>query len=500
MKKGAKKKNSKNNSIRTLNRKELFFILGLVLLISIFANVILSKEYLQKAPPISNVRSAGTSTSVGSVKKPIPQLAGWPKQLGGEPGSPHIIEDLDNDGIKELIVRSDPPGLVTVLDSQGNNKPGWPIQIISGTISVGDVTGNGNKELVFVSVGKLYVYDSLGNLLPGWPSKTIATFPSVSAAALIDLNNDGIKDIVYAGGSSVANPNQELVAYNYQGNFLPGFPTRLKGSSKSTVAVGDINLDGKNEIIVASNFKLNQQLSTIDDIYLEAFDNLGIKLWDKQIPYGFTLPPVVPASIGNLDGDSELEIVFPGYDGEIYALNHDGSPLQGWSSVSWGANWILSPAAIGDIDEDGLNEIISYRGPYLYALENNGAIKWSKYKFQDFNGGYVRASPIISDITGDGKMEVLVSTEGFSNSGIFAFDGGNGNLLNQFPLKGGPQLTSFQRSAPLITDFDLDGDIEIIVGGDDGNIYVWDLTSPYNPNLIYWETLQQNSERTGVAI
>ena len=50
------------------------------------------------------------------------------------------------------------------------------------------------------------------------------------------------------------------------------------------------------------------------------------------------------------------------------------------------------------------------------------------------------------------------------------------------------------------TDFDLDGDIEIIVGGDDGNIYVWDLTSPYNPNLIYWETLQQNSERTGVAI
>ena len=91
MKKGAKKKNSKNNSIRTLNRKELFFILGLVLLISIFANVILSKEYLQKAPPISNVRSAGTSTSVGSVKKPIPQLAGWPKQLGGEHGSPHII-------------------------------------------------------------------------------------------------------------------------------------------------------------------------------------------------------------------------------------------------------------------------------------------------------------------------------------------------------------------------------------------------------------------------
>jgi hypothetical protein len=505
MKKGVKRKTSKKNSVRTLNKKEIFFVFGLVLLVSIFANVILSKEYLQQAPAISSVRSAGIQTGISPVKKSIPQLAGWPRQFNGVMISPSTVEDIDNDGILELIVfESTNNALIHVLDSQGNNKAGWPLvplgNALGGHLSLGDVTGDGYMEIVGIANEKIFIYDYFGNLLSGWP-RDITTFASVHSPTLADLNNDGIKEIIFSGGSLPPNNIASLYTYNSQGNLLQGFPATLRGDSYSEVAVADINLDGQKEIIVTSNFKSDPYQYNIDDIYLEVFDHSGIKIWENQFPYGIPTPQLVPASIGNLDHDPELEIVFPSYEGNIHAFNHDGSQLQSWPQFLDTNNSWKSPAAIGDIDNDGIHEVIYFStSGTLFVLEDSGSIKWSKSYSSGLGGGFISASPIIADIDGDGRMEVLISTNGGPNPGIYAFNGEDGSLVPRFPLHGDSGLNSFRRSSPLVIDFDLDGDIEIIAGGDDGKIYVWDLDSPYNSNLVYWETLQQNSQRTGVAI
>jgi len=488
-------------------KKESTLIVSAVILLiaATFFTANTNQNLIQESPQVRSIRTAGTQSGNNPINHPIPQLPGWPKQFGGEMGNPNLIEDIDNDGILELIVfESDELGtgnnaLIHILDSHGNNKLGWPLVPIGNALgshlSVGDVTGDGYKEIIGFADKRIFVYDYSGNLLPGWPTGQIGSFLGFHSSTLKDLNNNGIRDIIYAAGSPTGFPPDYLFAFNYSRNLLPGFRVQLRGESKAEVAVEDINLDGQSEIIVTSNHLSSTY--NIDYLYLEVFSNVGTKLWEKSFPYNFSYRQQVPASIGNLDSDPELEIVFPSYDGNIYAFNHDGTLLSGWSPISVGLGFLISPVAIGDLDNDGFNEVIYYSNK-LYVFENDGTLKWSKDQYQDFGGGYVRASPTISDIDGDGKMEVLVATE--SNPKIYAFNGEDGSLVSGFPLNGGPQLTSFQRSAPLITDFDLDGDVEIIAGGDDKKVYVWDLDSQYNAALVYWETLQQNSERTGEAI
>ncbi len=62
---------------------------------------------------------------------------------------------------------------MTLLDYQGDTRPGWP-QLIgypSGTIPVsGDVNGDGMADIVFATQdGRVHLYSLLGEEQEGWP-------------------------------------------------------------------------------------------------------------------------------------------------------------------------------------------------------------------------------------------------------------------------------------------------------------------------------------------
>ena len=105
----------------------------------------------------------------------------------------------------------------------------------------------------------------------------------------------------------------------------------------SSPALGDIDGDGKLEVVVGSSDSTVYALNGED----------GSFLWSYTTgDYVYSSP-----ALGDIDGDGKLEVVVGSHDNNVYALNgEDGSFL--WSYTTGGSIYTSSPA-LGDIEAEG---------------------------------------------------------------------------------------------------------------------------------------------------
>jgi hypothetical protein len=108
--------------------------------------------------------------------------------------------------------------------------------------------------------------------------------------------------------------------------------------------------------------------------------------------------------------------------------------------------------------------------------------------------GNSESSPIVGDITGDGRPDVVFGIGGGTDSSpnsIYAFYH-NGYDLPGFPLTlGGPI-----RSTPTLADFDGDGSTDLVYGGWDLALHVWELKQPWDPAFMPWPTFNGSADRS----
>ncbi len=442
--------------------------------------------------------------------KPITYQSGWPQIINGEAGTPVVIDDINADGNNELIIYSavDLDGRanakIYIFNPDGTLLPGWPVtppdDPVGSQIAVGDVNNDGFKEIAGYSRTKLFLFDHLGHLVNGWPTNPINAFVNASAPVIEDVEGvGGLREVIVATAGLGEIPPKVYV-FNGDGSIKSGWPVTLPGESFSSVGVGDVDNDGKKEIVVASILMLVSPIINQIEIRVFAPDGTLESGWPKILPYGNTLPPTSSPVIGNLDQDLQLEIVFASPDGKVYAFNHNGSTVSGgWPFITGGSAVFMSPVALADVDNNGDIEIIfggwrsdSSSGYGVYVLNHDASIfsGWPKKHI-----GTVRGSPTAGDIDGDGDIEILVADEASENSRVYAWHH-NGRTVKGFPLKGEAGLLTFQKSSPVLNDLDKDGDIEVAAGGDDNKVYVWDLKGRF-PSRLEWQNYQHNSERIG---
>jgi hypothetical protein len=263
-----------------------------------------------------------------------------------------------------------------------------------------------------------------------------------SSPAVANLDEDPELEIVFCTNkpSTPSDPQGAIYVLNHDGTLLDGWPF-MTGTAEnpsqitSSPAVADVDGDGTYEIIVASD-------RTGGRVHVLRADGASMPGWPTYVPTisgtGRTASPVV----GDLVGDSRLEIVYPGSDGVLVALDHLGEPLPGF--------------------------------PVTFYPNASEA---------------TQSTPSLADIDGDGQLEILFGDE----SGAVHGYNHDGTQVDGFPI----QLPGEVRSTPTVWDVDLDGMIEVMVQGWDTNLYIWDLPAAFDPLQVPWPMFRHDSRNTG---
>jgi len=170
-------------------------------------------------------------------------------------------------------------------------------------------------------------------------------------------------------------------------------------------------------------------------------------------------------AIGDINGDSRPEVVFGCDDGRIYAVNGEDGTLL-WRYTTRAPVW--SSPALADLNGDGQPEaVVGGLDGKVYALLGSGALLWSATTpLSEWDSG-IQAAPSVADINGDGALEVVVPAGDWN---VYALKGSDGSRLWSHSL-GTPLLGSDLYSSALLTDLDLDNQVEVVVGSNDQTLY-----------------------------
>jgi|GEM_PF-607388 len=419
------------------------------------------------------------------------------------------IGDFDDDGDLEIAVGSDADGggsNVAVYDHLGELLPGWPVTFGDSevrSITAGDLDGDGSYDIVVNKTNSgpaTAVYELDGSMRAGWPQVDHATCDPPEPAepcwdfggynqniGLADFDGDGYLDVV---------------------------------SSYDAIGFGIFHRDG-------SPFPAHEDFSDAVVTAVEAYHDIELAKqgWGSGDRSEYTYSP---PSIGDIDGDGDLEVVLVG-DHEssestanqgvtFWVLNHDISRPAGWVSPKdtgpklhdGGLGQNIVPTrpspSVGELSVSPGLEIIApaYDGN-LYAFGADGTQLWS-YTFGRGPSPYVGGSEaLIADLNGDGVPEVIFTTfasgaprEPETPAHLIVLNA-NGVELHKVELFGRGSM-----AAPTIADIDGDGQPELIIslkdtlGGGDGGVQIWDLPGARD-NCLIWATGRGGWLRQGQA-
>lgn len=410
---------------------------------------------------------------------------GFPIYTGGSSmESSAQVADIDCDGDMELLIATGTS--LKVYHHDCIMVTGFPVTVggyATHTPAVADLDCDGDIEIVITGQrSDLYVYRSDGILETGWPQNLDDDDGASSSPVLADLDNDGDLEIVVGTFKDLNGNNGYILArvyvFHHDGTRYDGWPVYDVDTYGvlSSPAIGDIDNDGRLEIIVAGRNTSN--------IY--AWDD------DGTIVPGFpvTLSGLIESSptLADVDNDNDLEIFIATSSEKVYGLHHDGTFLAGWPQNMGGGSTERSSPSIGDIDGDGDLEIVCGSAWHkVYAWHHDGSIVTGWPQSTGTSGAFVQGTPAIADIDGDGDIEIIAS----AYTGLFVWDY-DGTLHTGYPV-----YTGMTRSSPVIADLDLDGDIEVIVGSHNDSLYAWDLTGTFNPANIEWSSFRHDLYNSG---
>ena len=272
--------------------------------------------------------------------------------------------------------------------------------------------------------------------------------PMLSSLRFADLNNDGVFEIICTTYGPPPNPYDagQIAVFDVNGSPFPGWPVITSSPIPATAAIGDVDGDDHLEIVVG------------DWSYMYVYSHDGFLLSGWPIANGISYSP----ALEDVDGDGDLEIIYPSGN-SLYIRHGDGTLLDGWPVFA--PETVGSPA-IGDINDDGEKEIIAGTlsgptnpDPYeVYVWNEDGSILSG---FPVATSGVVKSTPAIGDVDNDGLLEIVVAAYDVSNDDFLYCWDNAGDLKPGWPV----QAQYCRLSSPALGDADGDGDLEIFIGG-----------------------------------
>ncbi|MBI4138651.1 VCBS repeat-containing protein [Candidatus Uhrbacteria bacterium] len=230
------------------------------------------------------------------------------------------------------------------------------------------------------------------------------------------------------------------------------FAQRDDGPAGATVLAADLAGRGVESLVIAQK----------GAVTVKTPGERTVTFW----PFGRSYAGSLTIAVGNANRDAASEIIV-GRDkarpSDVRMFSRAGTELARWTAYhpqfSGGAR-----VGIGDLDGDGLREIVTGAGPgggpHIRVWKTDG-LTWggSFFAFHESERGGV--SVAVGDVDGDGRDEIVVGSGEGARPRVRVFDF-RGTLRKEFSLGDTPALNGVTVT---VADVAGDGRKEIVVGG-----------------------------------
>jgi hypothetical protein len=335
------------------------------------------------------------------------------------------VADFNGDGRADIALSNPVDNTVSLLLGDGGGGFSAPTTIAAGTaptdIAVGDFNGDNNADIVVTNDGTNNVSVLLGNGSGVFAAATTVALGSTgmppvpvsspSGVAVGDINKDGRADLVVSNGGTRAVPGNTVSVL--LGNGMGGFAaatTFTVGTLPTDVALADFNGDG------------NLDLATTN----ERTNNISVRLGDGAggfgantnfaVGNGFVTIGSYPnaLAVADINGDNRLDIV------TANAGSNNMSVLLGRGNGAF-----VVP-------------------PLILAMQN------------------VPSSVALVDVNRDGRLDAVTTNQGSDSVSIRLGDG-FGNFGATVNTAVGNPITPAGPAAVAVGDFNGDGKPDLVV-------------------------------------
>ncbi|MDZ4699808.1 MAG: VCBS repeat-containing protein [Rhodothermales bacterium] len=423
--------------------------------------------------------------------------------------------DIDCDGLLDLFI-----GRVegTVMHYESTGPPNAPlpqfglvaerfenIEIIgqfagsrhgANTMAFHDYDGDGDQDLFwgdFFEPGVLFI-ENTGTCAQPYLRNDPQPFPignplittGYNAPAFTDWDSDGDNDLVVGVLGGAFNPNRTaaenliLMERTAEGGYVirdRRFIAGIDVGLESIPAFVDRDGDGDQDMIVTNKI----DPSTVEKALAYYFENTGSPTHPAfQLADTLDLPAIYhPApAFADLDADGDQDLLlgtwFQGMQihwntGTAQTPNYVHDELA-TVTLSRGSN---STPALADLDNDGDFDLMAGEASgTINFYRNDGTPQKPAFtlvsdEFMEIDGGR-RSFPALVDIEGDGDYDLLVGRE---KGELMLFRNVGTPEVMEFTAE--PELLPLPMPAlatPAFVDIDGDGDLDLFVGGDSGGI------------------------------
>ena len=350
------------------------------------------------------------------------------------------VSDLDGDGKPDIVVANYTAGSISVFRNTsvtGNINVANFVRndFTAGTgatfISVADMDNDGKQDVIVANQGEntISIFKNIstsGNISFSSQIK-IATPSTPIGIGIGDFDRNGWLDIATANhgnGTVSIFTNKGIFNAISTNNFNPRFGL-ITGLNPITIDVADIDGDSKSDIVVG-NYGSNS-ISIFKNNYISG--TLATSSFSTKLDFNAGNKPGY-VKLGDMDGDSKLDVVVLAEGTNSVGILRNISTAGVLSSTSFASrvnfNTGITPyyISVGDLTGNGkLDILITNFGDGTATVWQNkatpGSITSSSFfKRLNFTVGTKPYAGLLADIDGDAKTDILVSNTGSNTLSI----------------------------------------------------------------------------------
>ena len=357
-----------------------------------------------------------------------------------------IVENVDDDNKPDLLACAYRDEIVVWYKQPDDpvNDP-WTKYVIdpdlpnAHDIQMGDIDGDGLKDVIGLSLSEAWYDYNLGNGSLAWYKKPVIPTDSWTKIVIAESGNTGLLGARSAG-------------------------------------VGDIDSDGDLDITVAvDTHKYSSQGRLFWYENPGGSDALNPDLWNEYL-LDDTVGTGADAQVGDIDKDGNPDIVYSGNYGSptgtfVYFAPSDPKFIEDWDRVSIAGN--SYHVYLVDFDEDNdtdvlrasaFDDLVSFLdNPFPIDPRNPG--NWNEYIIEQDPSIHIANRVSTADIDGDQDLDIGMNADPSQTSGIFKWykRPDNPKDVDSYEIlviDDNPTYTAYAHDSYL-ADIDMDGDVDM---------------------------------------